>query len=214
MVIKVDVFSDIICPWCFILNRRMEKAIEEMGNGDEIDIKHMPFQLNPTIPKSGMDRKTYRSAKFGSWEKSMQLDGQVEEAGKKEGISFNYDLVKRTPNTFEAHRLIWLGRLEGLEKEVIDALFSSYFIHGDDVGDLDALVQIAMEAGIDRKQAENFFSSNEGVEEILEEEKIARNLRISSVPTVFINGVYAFSGAQSVEVIKELFKKANMEEHS
>ncbi|MNY56516.1 DSBA-like thioredoxin domain protein [compost metagenome] len=110
--------------------------------------------------------------------------------------------------------MIWLGRLEGVENEVIEALFSSYFVHGDDVGDRETLVHIALVAGIDRKRAENFFSSNEGVEEILEEEKIARNLRISSVPTVFINGVYAFSGAQNVEVIKELFKKANMEEHS
>lgn len=214
MEIKVDVFSDIICPWCFILKRKMEKAIEEMGNGYDIKINHMPFQLNSSMPKNGMDRKEYRSAKFGSWEKSMLLDRQVEEAGKREGITFNYDLVKRTPNTFDAHRLIWLGRLEGVQNEIVEALFSYYFVQGHDVGDRNTLIQIALEAGINRERAESFFSSNKGVEEVIEEEKIAHNLRISSVPSVFINGEYAFSGAQSAQAIKELLKIANREEEA
>lgn len=214
MVIKVDVFSDVICPWCFILKRKMEKAIEKLGDGYELDIKYMPFQLNPTMPKNGLDRKEYRSAKFGSWEKSMLLDRQVWEAGKMEGISFNFDVIKRTPNTFEAHRLIWLGRAEGVQNEVVEGLFSSYFVHGDDVGDRDTLVQIAIEAGIDRKRVDDFFSSNEGVEEVKKEEEIARNARISAVPSVYINGGYAFSGAQSTEAITELLKRANQEEES
>jgi predicted DsbA family dithiol-disulfide isomerase len=214
VVIKVDVFSDVICPWCFILKRKMEKAIEKLGDGYELDIKYMPFQLNPTMPKNGLDRKEYRSAKFGSWEKSMLLDRQVWEVGKREGISFNFEIIKRTPNTFEAHRLIWLGRSEGVQNEVVEALFSSYFVHGADVGDRDTLVQIAIEAGIDRKRVDDFFSSNEGVEEVMKEEEIARNARISAVPSVYFNGVYAFSGAQSAEVITELLKRANQEEES
>src|SRR6266849_8622352 len=108
MTLTVDVISDVICPWCYIGKRRLEKAVVAFGR-EHVRVRWHPFQLNPHIPKEGMNRKEYRTAKFGSWERSLALDAQVAEAGRAEGIPFDYATIMRTPNTFDAHRLIWLA---------------------------------------------------------------------------------------------------------
>src|SRR5246127_3924617 len=107
MVLHIDVISDVICPWCFIGKRRLEKAIA--AHPHEVGVRWLPFQLNPTMPKEGISRREYRTRKFGSWERSLELDAEVVAAGKAEGIHFAFDRIGRTPNTLDAHRLIWLA---------------------------------------------------------------------------------------------------------
>jgi predicted DsbA family dithiol-disulfide isomerase len=108
MTLTVDVISDVICPWCYIGKRRLEKAITWFA-GRQVPVRWHPFQLNPQMPKGGMDRKQYRTAKFGSWERSLTLDAQVAAVGATEGIAFAFDKIRRTPNTLDAHRLIRLA---------------------------------------------------------------------------------------------------------
>src|SRR5882757_5504707 len=107
MPLTVEVISDVICPWCFIGKRRMEKAIAFLA--EPVQVRWLPFQLNPTMPRNGISRREYRIKKFGSWERSQELDARVIAVGKEEGIDFAFDRIERTPNTVDAHRLIWLA---------------------------------------------------------------------------------------------------------
>jgi predicted DsbA family dithiol-disulfide isomerase len=129
------IVSDVICPWCFVAKRNLDKALELTGPDLQVKITWRPYELNPRMPKEGMDRREYRSKKFGSWEHSQTLDAQVAEAGARAGITFHHELMARTPNTFQAHRLIWLAGEEGVQDAVVEALFRAYFTEGRDVGD-------------------------------------------------------------------------------
>ena len=131
----VDVISDVICPWCYIGKRRLERAVRDLGGRHEVRVRWHPFQLNPTMPEGGMDRKDYRTAKFGSWERSQALDAQVAAAGIAEGIAFAFDRIGRTPNTLDAHRLIALAGERGVQDAVVEAFFRGYFAEARDLGD-------------------------------------------------------------------------------
>jgi predicted DsbA family dithiol-disulfide isomerase len=119
----VDVISDVICPWCYIGKRRLEKAIAMLDGSPSTRVRWLPFQLNPMMPKEGIDRREYRTKKFGSWEYSQQLDPKLVAVGEAEGISFAFDLIARTPNTLDAHRLIWLADQQGTRDAIVEALF-------------------------------------------------------------------------------------------
>jgi predicted DsbA family dithiol-disulfide isomerase len=106
----VEIYSDMVCPWCFIGKRRWEKAIETAGYANQVQVTWRPFQLNPTMPKSGMDRRTYLEAKFGGAEARREIEERLAKAGVTDGIMFAFDRIARTPNTFEAHRLMWFAQ--------------------------------------------------------------------------------------------------------
>ena len=133
MNLAVDVISDVICPWCYIGKRRLEKAIAALEGQHEVRVRWHPFQLNPTMPKEGVSRREYRIEKFGSWERSQELDAKVIAVGESEGIPFSFDKSERTPNTVDAHRLIWLADKHGCQDAVVEALFVAYFTEGRDI---------------------------------------------------------------------------------
>src|ERR1035438_1505998 len=120
MILHVDVISDVICPWCFIGKRRLEKAIAALDPQHEVRVRWLPFQLNPTMPKEGISRREYRTRKFGSWERSQELDAKMVAVGKEEGIQFAFGRIERTPNTLDAHRLIWLADQGGAKNEIVE----------------------------------------------------------------------------------------------
>src|SRR5258706_5142548 len=128
MKLEIELISDVICPWCFIGKRRFEKALPLIGREVPIEVDWRPFELNPDMPLEGIDRKLYRTRKFGSWERSKALDAQLAEAGASEGIQFAFDRMDRTPSTFEAHRLIWLAGEQNVQGAVVEALFQAYFV--------------------------------------------------------------------------------------
>src|SRR5258708_7607754 len=163
MILHVEVISDVICPWCFIGKRRLEKAIAAVEGQHEVRVRWLPFQLNPTMPKDGISRREYRTRKFGSWERSQELDAKVVEAGKSEGIHFVFDRIERTPNTLDAHRLIWLADREGVQGAVVEALFRAYFPEGRDISRTAVLLDVVAEAGLGRGRAEPVFTSGEGL---------------------------------------------------
>jgi predicted DsbA family dithiol-disulfide isomerase len=132
MKLGIDIVSDVICPWCFIGKRRFEKALRLLPEEIQIDVRWRPFELNPDMPSEGISRELYRTRKFGSWERSRALDAQVAEHGAGEGIRFAFDRMERTPNTLEAHRLIWLAGEQGVQGAVVEGLFQAYFVHARD----------------------------------------------------------------------------------
>jgi len=198
MKLEIDIISDVICPWCFIGKRRFEKALRLLPPEVEIEVHWRPYELNPDMPAEGIDRKLYRTRKFGSWERSQALDAQVAQAGAGERIPFAFDRMERTPNTFDAHRLIWLADVEGVQDAVVEALFQAYFVDALDVGDREVLARVASAAGLDIR---DFLASQRGVEAVREEESRARRRGVQGVPFFLINGATAISGAQSPELI-------------
>src|SRR5271170_1592662 len=144
----VDMVSDLICPWCFVAKRRVEKAAAILG--EKVEMRWLPFELNADMPVDGLERRVYRSAKFGSWEQSQRLDAQVSAAGVEVGINFRHDRMKRTPNTFRGHVLLTAAMKEDLQIQslVAERLFQAYFINGEDVGDPTTLLGIAREFGV------------------------------------------------------------------
>jgi predicted DsbA family dithiol-disulfide isomerase len=143
MNLAVDVISDVICPWCYIGKRRLEKAIA--AHGGPVKVRWLPFQLNPSMPQGGISRREYRTSKFGSWERSHELDAKLVAVGEAEGIHFAFNRIERTPNTLDAHRLIGLADQEGVQGTVVEALFRAYFTEGRDIGNRQTLLDVVPE---------------------------------------------------------------------
>lgn len=207
MALSIEVISDGICPWCFVGKRRLEKALKTIDGRYETSVTWRPFQLNPNMPIEGMARQTYRTAKFGSWE-SQALDAQVTAVGEIESIPFAFDRIQRTPNTFDAHRLIWLAQREGIQDAVVEALFRSYFSEGLDIGDRQILINVASTAGLLTAQVERFLESGDGVEAVQLLESQVRQRGISGVPFFIINSKYEISGAQATGTMLAIFEQA------
>jgi predicted DsbA family dithiol-disulfide isomerase len=199
----IDVVSDVVCPWCYIGKRRLERGLALLGDRAGVRVVWRPFQLNPSMPPGGMERRAYRMAKFGSWERSLALDAQVAEAGRGVGITFAFDRMKRTPNTLDAHRLLWLAGRLGVQDAVAESLFRGYFSEGADIGDRATLVALAAEGGIPGAEAERLLAGDEGRAEMLAEEGRYKSLGVSGVPAFFIGGEPAFSGAVEPRLLAE-----------
>lgn len=199
MTLTIEITSDFICPWCLVVDTRLNRAIEQLKTPVEIQRIWYPFELNPTMPEAGMDRKTYRSNKFGSWEYSQILDAQTMQAARSDGIEFRYDLMKVTPNTLKAHRLTWLASQSGKATDMVERILNAYFTEGQDITDVETLARLAAEVGLDADQVRAFLTSTEGVEEVKKLEQQAATRSIRSVPTIKI-GKETIVGAQSVDV--------------
>lgn len=202
----VDVISDVICPWCYIGKRRLEKAIAALD--EPVRVRWLPFQLNPTMPKEGISRREYRTKKFGSWEHSQQLDARLVAVGQEEGIPFAFDRIERMPNTRDAHRLIVLAEKQGVQDTVVEALFRAYFTEGRDIGRQETLLDVVAKAGLDGQAAEALLNSDDGLEALTEANALARWFRVDGVPFFLINGEFSLSGAQQPDRFRETFDQA------
>jgi predicted DsbA family dithiol-disulfide isomerase len=203
----VTVTHDFICPWCLVGERRLARAIASLPDPSAVRVRYRAYELNPGMPEEGLDRRQYRSAKFGSWEYSQMLDAKTVEAARGDGIAFAYDRIERTPNTRRAHRLMVLAEREGLAERLSDALLSAYFERGRDIGDLDMLRAIAGEVGLDRDEAEDFLVGEAGLEEVLADEAEAARSSVGGVPAIAI-GDTVISGAQPWPVIAAALRRA------
>jgi predicted DsbA family dithiol-disulfide isomerase len=207
MTINVDVISDVICPWCYIGKRRLEKAVA-LGGRDTVRVRWHPLELNPQMPKTGLSRREYRTAKFGSWERSLALDAQVSEAGLAEGISFAFDKIQRTPNSFDAHRLIWLADQVGTQDSIVEALFRAYFTEGRDIADARTLLEVVCGAGLDRIRAETLLGGDEGRDAVLAAEEQAGRAGVQGVPFFIVNDSLMLSGAREPKDFLAAFNQA------
>jgi predicted DsbA family dithiol-disulfide isomerase len=204
---QLDIVSDAICPWCYIGKRQLERALPVLVNeGLTFTIRWNPFQLNPEMPKQGVPRPTYRAAKFGSAERAAELDRRVTEAAANVGLEFHLDRIERTPNTLDAHRLIWLAERQGKQNECVERLFQAYFTEGRDIGDPGVLADCADSAGVE--DALGFLNSDIARAEILEIDRAVRNAGVNGVPSFFLNGYGLFSGAVPAEQMAEALRRA------
>lgn len=199
----ITVISDVICPWCFIGKRHLDLAVAELPEDITVTVSWQPFELNPDMPDDGLSRRDYRIAKFGSWERSRALDAQVEAAAHQAGIEIHHERMMRTPNTFHAHRLIWLAGEHGVQQAVIDALFRRYFVDGEDIGDSAELAGAAQTGGLAAIDIPAFLTGNQGRAEVKAGLEQARRLGVSGVPTYIINGKTGLSGAQPPEALRQ-----------
>ena len=209
-LMRLDIVSDAICPWCYVGKRHMEAALAMLAaEGIRFDMKWNPFQLNPDMPLEGVERRAYRIQKFGSWEKSQQLDARITDAAAGAGLEFHMERLTRTPNTLKAHRLIALAGREGVQDAVMEALFQSYFLNGGDIGDDTVLLDCAAQGGLDRAKVATFLATDEGLAEIQAQEHAARSAGVSGVPSFFLEGHSLFSGAMPAEQMAQAFRHAH-----
>ncbi|MGE3977698.1 MAG: DsbA family protein [Nitrospira sp.] len=201
----IDVYSDVICPWCYVGKRRLERALQHMKKRVKPHVAWRPFQLNPTMPKNGMDRTIYLETKFGSLDRFKEMEQRLLEVGSAEQIPFAFEKIASTPNTFLAHRLIWYAGIQGRQDAVVEQLFKGYFEEGLDIGSRSALVELADRAGL---SANELFTSEEGATEVKAEESVGHTLGIRGVPHFVLDGTYGISGAQPVEVFIAAIEKA------
>lgn len=200
----VEVFSDVICPWCYIGGRRLATAVAAVADrtGTRPDVRYRAFELNPGMPAAGLDRRQYRTAKFGSWERSRQLDAGTVSVGAGDGVTFDYAAMSRTPNTRRAHRLIKLADRVGRSAVVADRLFVAYFTEGRDVGDPEVLLDLGRAAGLSA-DALHGLDARALDADVEADVALARRVGVSAVPLV-VAGARAIAGAGSVEELTDL----------
>lgn len=201
---RIDVVSDVICPWCYIGKRRLAAALKLRAEV-EAEILWHPFQLNPDMPPEGMVRERYIAAKFGGGQHASRIYQNVTDVGVTVGIPFHFERIQVTPNTRDAHRLIRRASETGDPDTVVEALFNAYFIEGRNIGEHETLAEIADEAGLDGEATARFLASREGAEEVLAEDMSARRIGINAVPCFIFERKYVVSGAQEPEFFFPLF---------
>lgn len=206
--ITVDVVSDVVCPWCYVGQKRLEKAIAAQSD-IEVDLRWRPYQLDSTIPPQGHDRKAYMVAKFGSEEKLREINDRLLPVGQTEGIDFQFAEIKKSPNTLDAHRVIrWAAsRGEVIQHTIVRALFSAFFEKGEDISDRETLARIAGENGMDEAIVRSLLASSSDVEEVRAEIDQARQMGVTGVPCFLLEGRYAVVGAQDADVLADAIRQ-------
>lgn len=203
---QIDIFSDTICPWCYIGKRRLEEALEIRPNLD-VSIFWHPFELNPDMPAEGMDRDSYFAGKFGDLDKVEAHYRPIREAGANLGITFAFEKAPRIPNTARSHALIFWAQQEGMGTAMVEALFDAYFRRGQDIGDARILTGIAEAEGMDRELVEARFASGFNLEDVRAVTDKMRSIGLSGVPCFIVDRRYAVVGAQDSSVFLDLFDK-------
>lgn len=210
--IRVDVVSDVVCPWCYVGKRRLERAMAELAEDMDFEITYLPFELNPEMPTEGKNFKEHLTAKFGGVEKYNSLTENMKQVALTEGLHFDFDKQTTSPNTRNAHRIIWLAAEYGLQVAVKEALLHAYFLEGVDLTLPDNLVQVATRAGLPADEVKHLLSSDKGLAEVEQLEQINYRRGITGVPFYIVNNKYGLSGAQPSEAFVRSFQKASEEE--
>lgn len=207
-LLHIEVASDVICPWCYIGKRRLERALSLLDGEIEVRVSWLPFQLNPGMPKEGIERAEYRRAKFGSLERSRALDARVATEARGEGLEFALERIARTPNTFRAHQLIELAQQRGAGEAAVEALFRAYFVEARDTGDDAVLAGIADACGVPRAELEARWADAPAAQRLAETEDWLRELGIGGVPTFIFDRKSGISGAHPPEALASAIREA------
>lgn len=207
--IRIDVVSDVVCPWCLLGKARLEAALASLPDVNA-EIHWRPYQLDPTIPRAGVDRKAYMEAKFGTGPRLAQAHAQLREFGAEVGVDFDFDAIKISPNTLDAHRIVrWAEQAgPGIQGKVVDALFRAYFELGQDIGGTAVLESIATKAGLDAEIVKSLLPTDAEVAAVEAEIEHGRKIGITGVPCFIIDEKYAVMGAQTPDIMADAIRQA------
>jgi len=206
-MIKLDIMSDPICPWCYIGKTHLDVALKAHPD-HPFNIEWHPFQLNPDMPREGMDRRAYLEGKFGGKEGAVAAYAPVVEHARQAGLTINFDAMTRTPNTLDAHRLIHWAGVEGRQTAAVSRLFQAYFEEGADIGDAEVLSDIADGIGMDASVVMRLLNSDADADDIRARDAHSRQMGINSVPTFIVDGKHAVPGAQPPELWERVIAEA------
>jgi predicted DsbA family dithiol-disulfide isomerase len=204
--LTIDVVSDVVCPWCYLGKKRLSRALA--GERGDIPVRWRPYQLDPSIPAAGLDRKTYMRDKFGDDGRLKAIHERLRALGAEEGIAYAFDKIERAPNTLDAHRLIRWASANDAQDKVVERLFSLYFEQGRDIGDRQLLVEIARDAEMDYEAVEKHLADGADEREVRQEIAQAQSLGVTGVPFFIFASRFGVPGAQSVEVISTAIDQA------
>jgi predicted DsbA family dithiol-disulfide isomerase len=204
--LPIVVYSDVICPWCYVGKRRLEAALSGPGMPAAVDLAWRPFELNPDMPAEGIERRVYRARKFGE-ARSAELDAAMVETGREVGIEFAFPRMQRTPNTRAAHRLIWEAGRQGAQGAIVDRLFRAYFEEGLDIGSAPVLERLAAEAGLEAEGVKTALTGAESLQAVAELEQQGYAMGIQGVPFFILLAKYGVSGAQPPQFWRETLPK-------
>ena len=197
--IKLDIMSDPICPWCYIGKAHLDRALQDHPD-HPFAIEWHPFQLNPDMPREGMDRRSYLERKFGGKEGAVRAYAPVVEHAEKAGLNINFEAMQRTPNTLDAHRLIHWAGIEGRQTAAVSALFKAYFVDARDIGDAEVLADIADSIEMDAAVVTRLLKSDVDAQDIRDRDAHSRKMGVNSVPTFIVANTHAVPGAQPPEL--------------
>ena len=204
--LHLDVIADVVCPWCFLGKRRLDAAIADLDDLD-IEVRYRPFQLDPTIPPEGTDREEYIIGKFGSADALDEAHARLFSLGADVGITYAFDLIEKTPNTLDAHRLVRWAAAENLADPMIEKLFSLFFEEGADLTNAETLVAAAEEVGLDGDEVTMKLEDGADLDAVKAEIAHAGRMGITGVPTVVVENKFAISGAQTSEVLVDALRR-------
>jgi predicted DsbA family dithiol-disulfide isomerase len=205
-VLTIDVVSDVVCPWCYLGEKRLEAALADEAG--PVAVRWRPYQLDPTIPAGGLDRAGYIAKKFGKSGRLQSVHDNLTRLGAEVDLPFAFDKIKRSPNTLDAHRLIRWAASAGVQREVVDRLFKAYFVEGRDIGDRAVLIEIAGECGLDGELVEKLFSEAADVDLVRAEIAQAQAMGVSGVPFFILAGRIGVPGAQEPSVLRQAITQA------
>lgn len=209
--IRIDVVSDVVCPWCYIGKRRLENAMESLAGEMDFEVQYLPFELNPDMPLRGLEQKAYLSEKFGGEDRYQEVTSRVTEVAAQEGLMFDFDRQGVSPNTRKLHAIIQLAKSHALQKEVVEVFYNAYFTSGIDLSDDENIVKAALEAGLDEEKVRNVLKDENKLAEIARAEQEIYKLGITGVPFFIINNKYGISGAQTSDIFEKAFRDIGKE---
>lgn len=209
--ITVDIVSDVVCPWCYVGKRRLEAALDQLGNPEDIEINWHPFQLDPTIPAEGMDRQEYFTKKFGDEGRIKQMSEHLTQVGAEDGIDFNLDKITESINTLPLHKLLHVAGEEGFQPAAEEMLFQAYFSDAKDLKDHQVLADLFAPHGWDEKKINDILANDDLGYAVRQEIDHYQQMGVSGVPFFIINNKYGISGAQPAEVFVQAITQAREE---
>ena len=209
--LKIEIVSDVVCPWCVIGFENLKKAIKELEDELTFEISWKPYELHPEIPTNGYDKELYMQQKFGS-NRGKGVYDEIIDIGKDLDFDFNFSKTERIPNTFLAHRLLWYAEQKNLQNELSENLFYAYFTEGKDIGSIEVLASIASELGLDKLKIISFLESETGSKEVEDQKLESIERSIGAVPTYIINDQYLIQGGQQPETFTAFLRKIQSKE--
>ena len=204
--LTIDIVSDVVCPWCYLGEKRLEQALAEEAG--PVVVRWRPYQLDPTIPEGGLDRAEYMEKKFGKSGRLQSVHDNLTRLGAEVGLPFAFDKITRSPNTLDAHRLIRWAASAGVQSRVVDRLFEAYFVEGRDIGDRVVLTEITAECGLDADLVERLLAEGADSEVVRQEVEQAQAMGVSGVPFFIFAGRLGVPGAQEPSALRQAMAEA------